>query len=115
MPSTAPFNAKRRGWLPAALQNFDKDHRDDEFSARAPRARKASRRPDATVPAPTGTMLRLLDLLRRPVPAGELRPAASAAGMSAGEIDAAVGVATRRQAIRMVLVGGAAHYARVRP
>ena len=60
-------------------------------------------------------MLRLLGLLRRPIPASELRPAASAAGMSAGEIDAAVAVATRRQAIRMVLVGGAAHYARARP
>lgn len=82
---------------------------------RVPRARKALRASAAAIPAPSGPMLRLLGLLRRPIPAGELRPVASAAGMSEGEISTAVATATRRQAIKMILLGGSAHYARCRP
>ncbi len=55
--------------------------------------------PDArpgTAPAPSPEMTRLLRLLRRPMPLGELRPAAAAAGMAEPELAAAISTATRR-------------------
>ena len=68
-------------------------------------------RPDSrpgTLPAPSAAMHRLLALLRRPVPLGQLRPAAAAAGMDAGEVDAALAVATRRRAIGLAMIAGTA-------
>ena len=61
------------------------------------------------LPAPTAAMSRLLSMLgRHPMPLGELRPAAAAAGMSPAEVDAALAVATRRQVLGLALVGGVA-------
>jgi hypothetical protein len=61
-----------------------------------------------TLPAPSPAMLCLLRLLRRPMPLGELRPAATAAGMAAGEVDDALAVATRRRAIGLAMIAGTA-------
>jgi hypothetical protein len=83
--------------------------------ARAPRARKALRASAAVVPAPTGTMLRLLGLLRRPVPASEMRSVAADAGLTEDETEAAIRTATRRQVIGLALVGSSACYVRRRP
>jgi hypothetical protein len=60
-------------------------------------------------------MLRLLSLIRRPPPLGELQPATAAAGMDAGEVDAALAVASRRGAIKLALVAGTACIARRGP
>ena len=71
--------------------------------------RHESARPeDRTAPAPTPALWRLLALIRRPLPLGELRPAAAAAGLSSTEVDAALAVATRRQVLGLALVGGVA-------
>ena len=60
------------------------------------------------LPAPTGGMHRLIALIRRPVPLAELRPAATAAGMTDPEVDAALATATRRQVIGLTLIAGTA-------
>ena len=86
--------------------------------ARGPAAGKALRRPDATagrMPAPSPAMLCLLRLLRRPMPLGELRPAAAAAGMAEPELAAAISTDTRRQVIGLAAVAGTAYYVRRRP
>ena len=57
----------------------------------------ACRRPDV-IPAPS---FGLLALLKRPLPLGELRPVAMAAGMSMEVIEAAISVATRRGEMRI--------------
>jgi hypothetical protein len=73
--------------------------------AAAPRGGKGWRRLDASpahhldaIPAPS---FGLLALLKRPLPLGELRPAAIAAGMSMEVIEAAISVATRRGEMRI--------------
>ncbi len=63
---------------------------------------------DCALPAPTSGVFRLLTLLKRPVPVSQLRPAATAAGMDASEVDAAIAVATRRQAIGLAMIAGTA-------
>ncbi len=86
--------------------------------ARGSAAGKALRRPDATpgtLPVPTATMWQLLRLLRRPLPLGELRPVAAAAGMAEPELAAAISTATRRQVIGLAAIGGVACYVRRRP
>jgi hypothetical protein len=68
-----------------------------------------SPRPDAlTIPAPTPGLLRLLGLVRRPMPLSELRPAAAEAGLDEAELEAAMAVATRRQVIGLSLIAGTA-------
>jgi hypothetical protein len=57
-------------------------------------------------------MMRLLRLLRRPMPPGELRPAAAAAGVAEPELTAALSTATRRQVIGLAAVAGTACYVR---
>lgn len=72
-------------------------------------------RPDTrpgTLPAPSPGMHRLMTLLRRPVPLGELRAVAGAAGMAEPELAAASSTATRRQAIGLAAVAGTACYVR---
>ena len=72
-------------------------------------------RPDSrpgTLPAPSTGMLHLLRLLRRPVPLGELRAVAVAAGRAEPELAAAISTATRRQAIGLAAVAGTACYVR---
>ncbi len=66
----------------------------------APTGGKGWRRPDA-IPAPGTASFGLLALLKRPLPLGELRPAAMAAGMSMEVIEAAISVATRRGEMRI--------------
>ena len=70
--------------------------------------RDVARTSDCALPAPTSGVFRLLTLLRRPVPVSQLRPAAAAAGMDTGEVDAAIAVATRRQAIGLAMIAGTA-------
>jgi hypothetical protein len=57
-------------------------------------------RPDA-IPAPSPASFGLLALLKRPLPLGELRPAAMAVGMSMEVIEAAISVATKRGEMRI--------------
>ncbi len=81
------------------------------YLARRPasgKPRDVARTPDCALPAPTSGMFRLLNLLRRPVPVSQLRPVATAAGMDAGEVDAALAVATRRRAIGLSMIAGTA-------
>jgi hypothetical protein len=78
-------------------------------------ARHCPRALDALPPAPTSTMLRLLGLLRRPVPASEMRSVAADAGLTEDETEAAIRTATRRQVIGLALVGSSACYVRRRP
>jgi hypothetical protein len=78
-------------------------------------AEKQSRRAAAPFPAPTPALFRLLGLLRRPIPAGELRSAAAAAGLTTDETEAAIRTATRRQVIGLALVGSTACYVWGRP
>lgn len=80
--------------------------------------RHDSPRPDprpGTLPAPSAGMFRLLTLLRRPVPLGQLRPAAAAAGMAEPELAAAISTATRRQVIGLAAIAGTACYVRRGP
>ena len=73
-------------------------------------------RPDEPAfPAPNAGVFRLLNLLKRPVPVSQLRPAAAAAGMAEPELAAAISTATRRQAIGLAAVAGVACYVRRGP
>jgi hypothetical protein len=70
--------------------------------ALSPRIEKGRARSRTSfVPAPAPEMYGLLALLRRPLPLGELRPAAMAAGMSMEVIETALSIATRRGELRI--------------
>jgi hypothetical protein len=49
-----------------------------------------------TAPAATSALWQLLALLGRPLPLGQLRPAALAAGLTQAQVETAIGIATRR-------------------
>ena len=88
------------------------------YLARRPasgKPRDVARTPDCALPAPTSGVFRLLNLLKRPVPVSQLRPAAAAAGMAEPELAAALSTATRRQAIGLAAVAGVACYVRRGP
>jgi hypothetical protein len=70
--------------------------------ALCPRIEKGRARSRAPfVPAPAPEMYGLLALLRRPMPLGELRPAAIAAGLSSELVESAFSIATRRGELRI--------------
>ena len=66
----------------------------------APAGGKGRRRPDV-IPAPGPASFGLLALLKQPMPLGELRPTAIAAGLSPELVENALSIATRRGELRI--------------
>jgi hypothetical protein len=53
------------------------------------------------LPAPSVEMYGLLAILKRPMPLGELRPAAMAAGLNMEQVETAISIAARRGELRI--------------